>query len=132
MAISPHLIRKLQEALGHEAAEDLVSHLEGGESLRADVAELRHEMQLGFAKIDARFANLDTKIEKLDAKTDARFANLDAKIDLKIEGVVLKIDGMAATLRSEMKEQTGRLLMWSFLFWTGAVGAIATLAGVLK
>jgi len=107
MAISPHLIRKLQEALGHEAAEDLVSHLEGGESLRADVAELRHDMQLGFAKIDARFANLDAKID-------------------------LKIDGMASTLRSEMKEQTGRLLMWSFVFWVGAVGAIATLAGVLK
>jgi hypothetical protein len=114
MAISPHLIRKLQEALGHEAAEDLVSHLEGGESLRADVAELRHEMQLGFAKIDARFANLD-----------GRFANLDTRIDLKI-------DGMAATLRSEMKEQTGRLIKWSFVFWIGAVGAIAALAGVLK
>ncbi|MEX2154233.1 MAG: hypothetical protein WD825_12910 [Gemmatimonadaceae bacterium] len=121
MAISPHLIRKLQEALGHEATEDLVSHLEGGESLRADVAELRHEMQLGFAKIDARFANLDARF----ANVDGRFANLDEKIDLKL-------DGLAAILRSDMKEQTGRLLMWSFVFWIGAVGAIAALAGVLK
>jgi hypothetical protein len=85
LPISAHLVKKLEEALGSEAAEDLVSQLTDIQSLRADVAELRHEMQLGFARLET-----------------------------KIEGT------------------TSALLKWSFVFWVGAVGAIAALAGVLK
>ena len=89
MPISAHLVRKLEEALGTEAAEDLVSQLTDIQSLRADVAELRHEMQLGFGR-------LDTRIETIAERT------------------------------------TATLLKWSFVFWVGAVGAIAALAGVLR
>lgn len=96
MAISAHLIRKLEEALGHEAAEDLVHQLTDIQSLRADVAELRHEMQLGFSRVDARFEAL---MEKIGAQSD---------------------------------KTTAILLKWSFVFWVGAVGAIAALAGVLR
>ena len=55
------------------------------QSLRADVAELRHEMRLGFARIEA-----------------------------------------------QGDRTTATLLKWSFVFWVGAVGAIAALAGVLR
>jgi hypothetical protein len=58
MAISQHLRRKLQEALGAEAAADLVSQIEDMTTLRADFSELRHEMQSGFARLDARFEKL--------------------------------------------------------------------------
>ena len=96
MPISAHLLRKLEETLGHEAAEDLVSQLTDIQSLRADVAGLRHEMQLGFAKVDASFEALTEKI-------------------------VAQADRTTATL-----------LKWSFVFWVGAVGAIAALAGILR
>ena len=92
MPISQHLTSKLQQALGREAAEELVRFIGESESVRADLAELRHEMQLGFAKVDARFAQLEKAIE-------ARAADL---------------------------------IKWSFLFWVGAVGAIALLAGALR
>lgn len=85
MPISMHLVKKLHETLGPEAAEDLVSLIEGSESLRADLAELRHETQLGFTRLDA-------KLDQLKAE----------------------------------------LVKWSFVFWVGAVGAIAALAGVLR
>ena len=49
-------------------------------------------MQLGFAKVDTRFAQLEKTIE-------ARAADL---------------------------------IKWSFVFWVGAVAAIAMLAGVLR
>jgi len=62
------------------------------ESVRGDLAELRHEMQLGFAKVDARFAQLEKAIE-------ARAADL---------------------------------IKWSFVFWVGAVAAIALLARALR
>ena len=85
MSLSPRLQRKLLESLGQEAAEDLVTWMEQADSHRADVAELRHEMQLGFSRIEAM-------VEK-------RF---------------------------------GDLMKWSFVFWVGAVSAIAALAGVLR
>ena len=52
--------------------------------LRADIAELRQEMQVGFAALETRF--------------ERRF---------------------------------GDLIKWSFVFWVGAVAAVAMLAGVL-
>jgi len=63
------LNRKLQETLGVEAASDLVGVLESMDASRGDVRELRHEvheqmtalrhdMELGFARIDARFTEL--------------------------------------------------------------------------
>jgi hypothetical protein len=49
MSVTPRLSRKLQEILGAEAAEGLVSwmrdmeheHSEGRDTIRADIAELR-------------------------------------------------------------------------------------------
>jgi hypothetical protein len=64
MSLSPSLQRKLQEVLGAQAAADLVSMLEDLDTSRGDVGELRHEMQLGFARIDARFEQINAGIEK--------------------------------------------------------------------
>jgi pheromone shutdown protein TraB len=89
MPLSPHLQRKLQESLGQEAAEDLVSFMEKADAHRADVAELRHEMQLGFTRLESR----------MEAMLEKRFSEL---------------------------------LKWSFVFWVGAVTAVAALAGVLR
>lgn len=92
MSIPQQLRRKLQETLGAEAAEALVSWMEESETHRGDVAELRHEMQISFAKLDHRFATLETLIER----------------------------------------RTSDLMKWSFVFWVGAVAAIAALAGLLR
>lgn len=68
MAISQHLRRKLQEALGAEAAADLVSQIEHMSTLRGDLGELRHEMQLGFMRVDAKFEKLDDRIQASEAR----------------------------------------------------------------
>ena len=60
MSLTPNLQRRLRETLGVEAANDLVSLLALMDANRGDVAELRHEMQLGFARIDARFEQQNT------------------------------------------------------------------------
>jgi hypothetical protein len=91
VAIPAHLQRRLQDTLGSDASEDLVSWMDTADQTRADVAGLRHEMQIGFARMDARFAALETLIER----------------------------------------RTADLMKWSFVFWVGAVAAIAMLAGVL-
>jgi hypothetical protein len=73
-----------------------VNSIEQSDSLRGDFAELRHEMLLGFTRIDARFDQLKSDLEKL------------------------------------IERRSGDLIKWSFVFWVGAVLAIASLAGVLK
>ena len=46
---SPHLERKLKETLGNEAGEELVTVIDRIDPIRADIAELRHFMEKGFA-----------------------------------------------------------------------------------
>ena len=67
MPTPPHLRRKLQQTLGTEAAEDFVSWMDSVDNARADIAELRHEMEVGFARMDAKFSALETLIERRTA-----------------------------------------------------------------
>ena len=39
---------------------------------------------------------------------------------------------MVAELRQEIAQRSSDLIKWSFVFWVGAVAAIAALAGVLR
>lgn len=68
MSISPQLLRKLRETLGADAADDLVSWMENMDAHRGDIGELRHEMQLGIARLDATFARLEARMETLIEK----------------------------------------------------------------
>lgn len=72
-------------------ARDVGTHGDLAE-LRADIAELRQDMRVGFVKIHEEMSHLEICFER-------RF---------------------------------GDLIKWSFVFWVGAVGAIAALAGVLR
>jgi hypothetical protein len=76
MPIPPHLKRRLQHSLGTEAAEDLVSWMEGVDNARADIAELRHEMEVGFARVDSKFAALDGRFSALETLIERRTADL--------------------------------------------------------
>ncbi|MBI4420482.1 MAG: hypothetical protein HY560_06620 [Gemmatimonadetes bacterium] len=109
MSITPRLSRKLKQVLGEEA-EDLVTWMdrvdsgsaEWREAMRADFAEQRHH-------------------------TEAAIAGLRQEMLVGF-----------ATLRQEMAQMEARLerrfsdlIKWSFVFWVGAVAAIAMLAGVI-
>jgi hypothetical protein len=118
MSASRHLSNKLRETLGSEAGEELMTWLDEERSerqnlradfgtLRADFAELRQEMQAGFARVSA---DVTAQIHALDLKLAERIHVLDKRV------VETKAD----------------LMKWSLVFWVGAVGAIAALAGVLR
>ena len=106
MPISPYLRQKLQDTLGAEAADNLVSLLESMDANRGDIGELRHEMQLGFARIDARFARVDARFEHLEAKWDGVFQTGQAR--------------MEALLEKGLREQT----RFFFLAWAVLLAAI--------
>ena len=105
MPLTPRLSTKLQAALGHDATEDLVTWLEDDirDTMRADFAELRQELRASFSRMDERFHALETALRAEIHKVDLHVA--ESKADL---------------------------MRWSFVFWVGAVSAIAVLAGVMK
>jgi len=65
MPISSHLLRKLQDALGAEAAEDLATLLESMDGIRGDIAELRHEMRLRDDVWTNRLAAFEEKMGRI-------------------------------------------------------------------
>ena len=63
MPIPPQLQRKLQQTLGTEAGDALVTYLDSVEAMRGDIAELRHEMQRGDEKLAALIATSEARME---------------------------------------------------------------------
>jgi hypothetical protein len=66
---SPHLERKLKEALGDDAGTELAAVTDRIDPIRGDIAELRHRMEQGFAALEARMV---AGIER-SAKEQTRF-----------------------------------------------------------
>lgn len=67
-----------------------------------------------------RFESIDRRFEEIDRRFDAmerRFDQTDDRFD---------------ALTEKLSDVQSNLMKWSFVFWCGAVAAIAALAGVLK
>ena len=100
MAVPRPLSKKVREALGPDAGEDLVTwlqemraeHDEKLAAIRGDFAELRHEMQASESRLIEHIHEVEVRVGEVKAD----------------------------------------LMKWSLVFWVGAVGAIAALAGVLR
>jgi hypothetical protein len=76
MAATPHLQRKLQQTLGAEAAGDLGAWMQSMDAHRTDIGDLRREMQVGFARIDERFARMDERFDGRLNTMQERFERL--------------------------------------------------------
>lgn len=70
MPISPHLLRRLQESLGVDAAADLAMIVETVDAMRADLAELRHEVRREIDGVKARVEATATKADIQTLRTD--------------------------------------------------------------
>lgn len=106
MATTPNLHRKLQQTLGAEAAGDLGAWMQTMDAHCTDIGELRREMQLGFAKIDERFARVDGRMDTMQASFEGR---MDAMRE--------RFEGM---LEKGLREQT----RFFFLAWSVILAAI--------
>lgn len=133
MAVSARLSRTLHQRLGDEAGEDLVNWMGQVEQNRS---ELREVFDLSMARIDSRFAEqmarIDSRFAEHLAHVDSRFERIDARF---VEQQIRMDSGFASLesrLEVKMERRFADLLKWSFVFWCGAVAAVAALAGVLK
>ena len=99
--ITPRLSQKLQQTLGGQEGAEFVNWM--------------HEM-------DARVSDVATRGDLAQLRADLRadFAELRHEMQVGF-----------ATLETRFERRFGDLIKWSFVFWVGAVAAIAMLARVL-
>ena len=108
MPVAARLSHKLYEAFGEEAGADMVGWMQHMEAQRAELRELN----------ELNFSRFDTRLNEIDRVMDARFAQFEATI--------------VGRLEAKIEQRTADLMKWSFVFWCGAVAAVAALAGVLR
>jgi ABC-type phosphate transport system auxiliary subunit len=123
MPVTGKLARRLHETLGEEAAEDLVNWMQQVDNHRAELRELN---EMNFARFQT---GLDERLAQLSAQFDQR---LDQRLDQRTAELRQEMRVGFAELRQEIAHRSAELLKWSFVFWVGAVGSIAALAGVLQ
>ena len=73
MAVPEFVNQKLRQTLGAEATEFLVTWMDSVDSHRADIAELRQETQVGFARTQAR---IDQAVAQIEAQFERRISDL--------------------------------------------------------
>ena len=122
MAISARLTRNLRESLGEESADDLVNWMV---QVEANRSELRDVMEAWKVTTDARFA-------QFDARMDHRFSEQQRWMEARFAEQQQELRLGFANLETRFERRFGDLLKWSFVFWCGAVGAVAMLARALK
>jgi len=126
VAVPPELASKLRESIGAEGAEVLVSwvhemRIEAEQhraAIHADFAEFRQEMRTEFAAF------------RLEMRSE--FAAFRQETRDMVHASEMRLTERIHTLDTRISEVQSNLMKWSFVFWCGAVAAIAALAGVLR
>ncbi len=102
MPITPRLFEKLQQTLGGQEGAEFVNWM--------------HEM-------DARASDVATRSDLADVRAQLRADIAELRHEMQVG---------FATLETRLERRVGDLIKWSFVFWVGAVGAIAMLARALR
>ena len=86
--------------------------------LRSDIANVRTDMEAGFAQVDQRFAQVDQRFAQIDqrfaqvdqrfAEVDERFAQVDERLD-QIDERFIQIDERLVRIDTVLLDHTDRL-----------------------
>jgi hypothetical protein len=83
-------------------------------------------------QVDAHRAELRDLNELYLSRVDARFAEARAASRADLAELRQQVQAGLGSLEAKLEKRVADLMKWSFVFWVGAVGAIAVLAGVLR
>ena len=111
MWVSARLARKLYETFGDDVAHDMVDWMQQVDARRTELREL-HDLQ---------FSRFSVLLNEQVSALHHEFTELRHDVTLGL-----------GRLETKIEQRSADLIKWSFVFWVGAVGAIALLAGVLK
>ncbi len=106
------LFEKLIDVFGEEPAVTLMENLPPGGwdqvASKTDLQTLKTEVN---AKMDVGFAKMDGQFAEVNAKMDGQFAEVNAKMDgqfAEVRGEFAKMDGQFAEIRGEFAKMDGR------------------------
>ena len=78
----------------------------------------------------------ELQAQRFASMLDARFADAHRLWSTELHAMATELrkemHTSATELRTEMHTRFNDLLKWSFVFWVGAVGSVAALAGVFR
>jgi hypothetical protein len=80
-------------------------------------------------RVDARVGDVTTRADLAEVR-EAMRADL-AELRQEMQVGFARMHEEMARLETRFERRFGDLIKWSFVFWVGAVGAIAMLAGAL-
>jgi hypothetical protein len=98
-------------------------------------SELQGVMEAWKVTTDARFTEFGAHMDLRFSEMDLRFCKMDlrfSEMDLRLSEYQQEMRLGFANLESRFERRFGDLIKWSFVFWCGAVGAVAVLAHALK
>ena len=116
------LSRKLRESLGDEGANDLVNWMVQMEDRRSELQGIVEAARVATA---AQFA-------EFGARMDLRFSESRSEVLAEMNARFAEQREANGKLETLIERRFGDLIKWSFVFWCGAVGAIAMLARALR
>ena len=132
------MVKRLDQALGEEAAMTLVEHLPpvgwGDVARRSDLAAFDRrfeEIDRRFEEIDRRFEEMDRRFEEIDRRfeeIDRRFDQVDARFDDLEERLGARIGQGLAELETRISNELRRQ-MWGMI--VAFVSAMVAVSGVL-
>lgn len=76
-----------------------------------------------------------TWLEEMRAEHEqllSRIDGVEARLAQRMDDRFAKVDERLAGLQVAIADSKAELMKWMLVFWVGAVGAIAALAGVLR
>jgi hypothetical protein len=83
--------------------------------------EMRAEHERARSETNAKFEAVISSIQALEARLSQKMDDRFARVDERLTGLQVAI-----------ADSKAELMKWMLVFWVGAVGAIAALAGVLR
>lgn len=114
MPVPARLSRRLQEALGDDAGNDMVDWMQRTEDHRTELRELN---ELTASRVEAQLGEMEARFGRRLAETDGRVEELRHDMQLGF-----------ARLETMIERRFADIMKWSFVFWAGSV---VTLVGAL-
>lgn len=112
MPVTARLSRRFYDAIGDDAANDLVDWMNA-----VDLTYRTELLQQNEANFTRFVALLDARFTAQDAKCDARFAAIDQKFVTLEREIDLKLDTRFAAFEA-------RMIKWMFVFWATTLATL--------
>lgn len=128
MPVTARLSRRFYDAIGDDAANDLVNWMNDVDATyRTDL------LRLNDANLDRFSAEIARHAAELRGEMDRRFAELRGEMDGRFAELRGEMDRRFAELDTRLSQFEARMLRWMLVFWTGTMAsAAATIIAVIQ